>query len=113
MKKATRRAALDVLARVQDSLPPGTLVDPLEILLRVGADQDIPWDLRLDAAKAARKAIYPDLATTQVTGADGQNLRADAMIAVIMADPAKLRAAETLSLELTRETKAVEAAPEV
>ncbi len=105
MKSKTREAARDILAKIQAELGADAQVDPLEGLLRAGASTTLSWDLRIDAWKAARKALYPDLTTTQITGKDDGPLQFQGFMAAILADPEKARAAELLSLSMNEQPR--------
>lgn len=88
------------MQKLQAELP-GAVVDPLELLLRVSSDAGLPWDLRVDAAKGARKALYPDLQTTQISGLNDGPIEIQAAMLALMSDPTKAAAAEMLSIALS------------
>jgi hypothetical protein len=78
--------------------------DPLEFMLRIVADPNMPYDLRVTCAKDCRKALHPDLASTQVSGPDGGPIESRTLHA-IMLDPRAVEAAETLALALAERTR--------
>ena len=94
--KSMHDDARSVLARVQAEFP-DQYADPLEFLLRIQVNPEIPWDVRTDAAKSCRKAIHPDLQTTTHQGKDGGPIEV-AAVQMMAADPQLAAMMEQLAL---------------
>jgi hypothetical protein len=94
--------AHEVLLQVEAEL--GHEVNPLEALIRTGADTTQPMSLRVTCWGEALPYLFPKLqsqALAVTRDDDAQDMTAIDLTAVIMADPAMVEAAQTISLGLS------------
>ena len=85
-----------IIERLEQELGP---VEPLEALLRIGANKRLPVVVRMDALKSILPYIYPKLQSVDVnsTTPDGP-AETTVNVAAIIADPELAAAAQKLAL---------------
>src|SRR5438094_735182 len=71
-----------------------TNCDPLEFLIRVIKNRKLPWEQRIDAAKAASKFVHPVLSTSAITATVESKVELTRQLSIIMANPELAAAAE-------------------
>jgi len=99
-----RAMAAEVLARLEAEL--GASINPLEGLLRIGADSNTPLNIRVQALSDSLPYLYPKLQsqTVALTGGSGGPVELASLdVGKILSDPALAAAAQDLALAVVEQ----------
>jgi hypothetical protein len=98
-----KRSAVEIISRLEKELGP---CHPLELLIRAGADEKNPIDLRVTCWKESLPYVLPRFQqqALAISGADGgpvSVVSAD-ITAAILADPAAVELAQRIAIQMAR-----------